>query len=129
MNVMEWSTSNADYGRKLVDSAVEGAREGEKDFLREESLARYFAKSAQKALVPATVIGALIGMFGEYVASRHRSPIRTLACGFLGGAIGFGAGMIWETRQFTADVASSSWKSISKTRDERWLEKNPIDYA
>jgi hypothetical protein len=128
MNVMEWSKSNVDYGRKLVDSAVEGAREGEDDFLREESLASYFTESARKALGPAAV-GALIGMLGEYAGSSRRSPIRTVACGFLGGAIGFGAGVIWETRQFTASVASSSWKSIGKTRDERWLEKNPIDYA
>jgi len=26
-------------------------------------------------------------------------------------------------------VASKSWKSVGKIRDEHWLEKNPIDYA
>ena len=41
----------------------------------------------------------------------------------------FGAGVIWESRQLSATVASNSWKRVSKTRDEHWLEKNPIDYA
>ena len=128
MNFMEWSKSNVDYGRKLVNSALEGARAGEKEFLQQDSLAPYFAESARHAMSPA-IIGVLIGALGGYLGSRRRSPTRTLACGFLGGAIGFGAGVIWDSRQFSASVASSSWKSINKTRDERWLEKNPIDYA
>jgi hypothetical protein len=128
MNFVEWSRSNADYGRKLVDSALEGARSGEDMFVKDKPLAPYFTDSARQALAPA-VIGACIGMLGGYLGNGRRSPTRALACGFLGGAIGFGAGVIWESRQFTASIASSSWKSISKTRDEHWFEKNPIDYA
>jgi len=128
MNFVEWSKSNVDYGRKLVDSALEGVRAGEEEFREEESLAPYFTESARQALAPA-VIGALIGMLSGYLGSKRRSPTKTVACGLIGGAIGFGGGVIWKSRQFTASVASSSWKSITKTRDEHWLEKNPIDYA
>ncbi len=128
MNVMEWSRSNVDYGHKLVDSALDGARAGEEEFLQEESLGPYFTKSARQALAPA-VVGFFVGMLSGSLGSRRRSPTRTVACGLLGGAIGFGAGVIWESRQFTASVASSSWKSVGKTRDEHWLERNPIDYA
>jgi hypothetical protein len=47
----------------------------------------------------------------------------------LGGALGFGVGVAWESRRLTTSVASGAAKSISKVRDEHWLEKNPIDYA
>jgi hypothetical protein len=128
MNVMEWSKSNVDYGRKLVDSALEGARAGEGEFLKEESLASFLGESALQALAPAG-IGACLGALGGYFGTGRRSRARALVCGLLGGAVGFGAGVIWESRQLSKSVASKSWKSVSKTRDEHWLEKNPIDYA
>jgi hypothetical protein len=128
MTFVEWSRSSVDYGRKLVDSALEGARTGEGEFLKEEPLAPYLGESARHALGPA-VVGACLGLLGGYLGNGRRSTTRALACGFLGGAIGFGAGVLWENRQFTASVASGSWRSIGKTRDEHWFEKNPIDYA
>jgi hypothetical protein len=128
MNVMEWSRSNVDYGRKLVDSALEGARTGEGEFLKEESLASFLSDSARQSLAPAA-IGACLGALGGYMATGRRSRTRALLCALLGGAVGFGAGVIWESRQLTATVASNSWKRVGKTRDEHWLEKNPIDYA
>ena len=128
MNLREWSKSSVDYGRKLVDSAVEGARTGEDEFLKDEPLSPYLEESARHALAPA-LFGACLGMVGGYLGNGRRSRTRALACGFVGGAIGFGAGVIWESRQFGASVAFGAWKSISKARDEHWLEKNPIDYA
>jgi hypothetical protein len=127
MNFLEWSKSNVDYGRKLMDSAVEGARQGESEFLKDESLGPYLEKSALHAIAP-TVIGACLGLLGGYLVDR-RSRNTTLICGLLGGAIGFGAGVVWENRNLTASVASGAWQRINKTRDEHWLEQNPIDYA
>jgi hypothetical protein len=128
MSFLEWSKSSVDYSRKLVDSAVEGARIGEDEFLKEEALAPYLEGSARQALRP-TAIGACLGLLGGYLGNGRRSTSRALAYGFLGGAIGFCAGLIWENRQLTASVASGAWKNISKTRDEHWFQKNPIDYA
>ena len=128
MNVVEWSKSNVDYARKLVDSAMEGARTGEGEFLKGESLAPFLSKSARQALAPA-VVGACLGALGGYFAIGRRSKTTGLAFAFLGGAIGFGASMIWDNRHFTASVAGSAWKRIGKTRDEHGFEKNPIDYA
>src|SRR5271165_5248420 len=108
MNVREWSKSSVDYGRKLVDSAVEGARTGEDRFLKEAPLVPYLTKSARQALAPAS-IGACLGVLGGYLADRRRSPARAIAGGLLGGAIGFGAGMIWQNREFTASVVSGAW--------------------
>jgi hypothetical protein len=128
MNFVEWSKSSVDYGRKLVDSALEGARTGEDEFLKEEPLVPYLGETARQAAVPAAV-GACLGLLCGYLGTGRRSTSRALACGFVGGAIGFGAGVLWQNRQFTASVASCAWKNIGKTRDEHWLEKNPIDYA
>jgi hypothetical protein len=128
MDFLEWSKSNVDYGRKLVDSALEGARAGEDEFLNEEPIGPFLAKSAYEALEPA-LLGACLGAIGGYLANRDHSKARTLAWACLGGAVGFGAGVIWDSRNFTARVATEAWKNIEKTRDEHWFEKNPIDYA
>jgi len=128
MNFLEWSKSSVDYGRRLVDSALEGARTGEDEFLQQEPLAPFLSESARLALGPA-VIGACLGTLGGLLGNERRSPSRALACGVLGGVIGFSAGMIWDSRELTARVASGAWKRIGKTRDEHWFEKNPIDYA
>jgi len=52
-----------------------------------------------------------------------------LVYGFLGGAIGFGAGLLWESRLLTASVACGALRNIDRVRDEHWLERHPIDYA
>ncbi len=127
MNVLKWSRSEVDYGRKLMDSAVEGARDGEGKFLKDESLAHHLETSAIDAVVP-TILGACLGWFGGYLNDR-RSKTRGILGAFLGGVVGFGASLIWENRDLTASVATGAWKSVNRTRDAHWFEKNPIDYA
>ncbi|MGO8797034.1 MAG: hypothetical protein ACLQLC_19610 [Candidatus Sulfotelmatobacter sp.] len=128
MTFLEWSKSSVNYGRKLVNSAVEGARIGEDNFSREEASVPCLGKAAQRAVCPA-VVGICLGALSGYLSDERRSASRTLVCGFLGGLIGFGAGVLWDSRHFTASVATSTWKNIGKTRDEHWFERNPIDYA
>jgi hypothetical protein len=128
VNLVQWSKSNVQYGHKLVDSALEGARTGEDEFLREKPLASFLGDSAREALASA-VVGACVGALSGYLGLGQRSRTRALVSGLLGGAVAFGAGMIWESRSLTTTVACSSWKRLSKTRDEHWFEKNPIDYA
>lgn len=128
MNLVEWSESSVDYTRKLVDSAFDGARAGEDEFLQSEPLAPFLEESARQAVVPAA-IGACLGILSGLLNRDRRSTRRVLTLGVLGGVVGFGAGVAWESRRLTASVASAAWKSIRKTRDEHWFEKNPIDYA
>ncbi len=128
MNFLEWSKSSVDYGRRLVDSAVEGARTGKNEFLKTKRLVSYLGESAQRAVAPA-VIGACVGAVSGYLGNGRLSAARALAGGLIGAAIGLGAGFLWKSRELTASVASSAWKNIGKTRDEQWFKKNPIDYA
>ena len=128
MTVSEWSKSSIDYGKKLLDSGLEGARSSEGEFLHGEPLAPFLEESARDALKPAAV-GALLGVLGSFAGKNHKSTSKTLMYGLLGGAIGFGLGMVWGSRRLTATVAVGALRSIGKVRDEHWLENNPIDYA
>lgn len=128
MNVAERLTPQLTYGRKLVRSAVQGARSGEELFLHGKPLYQFLDESAWHALKPAA-LAACLGLLGGLSTTRRCSPGRALAYGVLGGTIGFGIGLAWDSRALTASVASTAWRKIGRTRDEHWLERNPIDYA
>jgi hypothetical protein len=128
MDLRKWSTSNADYGRRLLDSGIEGARSGQEAFLDGKSLTPFLGESVRSALRPAA-LGACIGVLSGYPACRQKSITRALTYGLLGGALGLCAGLVWESRRLTASVAGSALKNIGRVRDERWLAKHPIDYA
>jgi hypothetical protein len=128
MDLRKWSKSNADYGRELVHSGIEGARSAGGAFLNGDSLTPLLSESARNALKPA-VLGACLGVLGSRPGSREKSVSRALAYGLLGGAIGFGAAVVWESRCLTASIAGGALKHIGRVRDEHWLSKHPIDYA
>ena len=127
MDLRSWSKSSADYGRRLLDSGIAGARSGREAFLNGESLTPFLSESVRSAVKPA-VVGACIGVLSSYPAYR-KSMARALAFGLLGGLIGWGAGLAWESRRLTASAAGGALRNIGKVRDERWLAKHPIDYA
>jgi hypothetical protein len=128
MALGEWSKSNASYGRKLINSGIEGARSGREAFLDGDPFKPFLSESVRKALKPA-VLGACLGLLGGYPGGRHKSISRALARGLLGGAVGLGAGVVWESRHLTASAAGGALKNIGQVRDEHWLDKHPIDYA
>lgn len=128
MDLREWSKANANYGEKLVNSGIEGARSGGEAFLNGEPLTPFLSESARSALRPAA-LGACLGVLGSYPGSRQKSLGKVLAFGLVGGAIGFGAGVVWESRRLVASAAGGALRNIGKVRDEQWLIRNPIDYA
>jgi hypothetical protein len=128
MNFCDWSKSNAEYGRRLFDSGIEGARSGQEAFLSRKPLTTFLSESVRGTVMPAA-LGACIGVMVAYSASRRKSIAKTLMYGLLGGAIGFGAGLAWESRGLTASVTRSALRNIGRVRDEQWLSKHPIDYA
>jgi len=127
MSLGDWSKSELEYGRKVLDSGLEGARSGREAFLHGKPLTPFLSESAKKALKPAAVAAGL-GVLASLPGSRHR-PARTFVFGLLGGVIGFSAGMVWQSRRLTASVMCGALDNVEKTRDEHWLEKHPIDYA
>jgi len=128
MTLTQWTESSVGYGRKLVDSAVDGAREAEGEFVKTKPLAPFMEENVRHAVAPA-LVGACLGALGGFFARGQHSRTRAVVRGLLGAAFGFGAGMAWESRTLTGSVASGALKGVRKTRDEHWFEKNPIDYA
>jgi hypothetical protein len=130
MSLRSWSRSNADYGRKMLNSGLDGARSGREAFLNGRPLTPFLSESVRNAWTPAA-IGACLGALSSYPNHRPNqySIGRVFAYGFLGGAIGFGAGIAWESRRLTASVAAGALKNMERVSDEHWLEKHPIDYA
>lgn len=128
MSISEWSKSEVEYGRKVLDSGLDGARSGREAFLNGRSFTPFLSESVRSALKPA-VLGACLGVLGGFPGNRDKSIGRVLAFGLLGGAIAFGASIIWENRRLAVSVARGALRNIDQVRDEHWLEKHPIDYA
>ena len=128
MGLRQWSTSNLEYGRKVLNSGLEGARSGREAFLHGRSLTPFLSESVHKTWKPAAV-GACIGVLGSIPGNRHKSISKVLAYGFAGGAVGFVVGMAWKSRQLTESITSGALRNIGKVRDAHWLESHPIDYA
>jgi len=128
MSWLTWLEAGIDYGRKLVDSGLEGAGRGRDEFLAGEELAPLLDHSAEEALLGAA-IGTCVGVVSGYVGSRQGQRKRMIVYGVVGGTLGLAAGLAWGTRGLTKSVAEGMMKKVNQVRDEHWLEKNPIDYA
>ena len=109
MELHNWSKSEFEYGRRVLDSALEGARGGREAFLKGKSLTPFLCEGVRSALKPAAV-GACIGLLGSYPGDRRSSIGRALAFGLVGWAIGLGAGVAWKTRGLTECVASNAFR-------------------
>jgi len=128
MDLSEWSKQEVDYGRRVLNSGLDGVRSGREAFLNGRPFTPFFRESCLRALKPAA-LGACIGLLTSCPRHRFRKTSRSLLSGFVGGLIGFAAGMAWESRFLTKSAADGAFNSIKKVRDEHWFEKHPIDYA
>ena len=101
-----------------------------KSSLNGEPLGPFLSDSVKASIAPAA-IGACVGALAAYPFYRKKSSTATatLAYGLLGCVVGLTAGLAWKSRGLSASVASGALKEIGKVRDEKWLTKNPINYA
>ncbi len=79
-------------------------------------------------LCPA-LLGTAIGAWNASFRKHGKSGREVAAAGFVGGAIGLGAGAVWVSRSQAVAVARAAIQSINAVRDAHWLEKHPIAYA
>ena len=128
MNFWQWEKSSTEYGRKLLNSGLEGARSGREMFLGGKSLTPLLDESARHAM-SAAVVGAGVGVLRALSSDRNGCARRALAFGVCGGAFGFAAGILWINRRLGASIVGVALKNIDQVRDEHWLETHPIDYA
>lgn len=125
MGLRTWSKSELEYGRKVWDNGLEGARLGGTEYFK-TATSRAVSRAVGNAFKSAA-LGACIGMFSSCPGKRglRKAMVRAV----VGGAIGFGAGVTWELRRLAASVARGALGKMGKVRDQRWLERHPIDYA
>jgi len=128
MQPRNWSKSELEYSRRVVTSALEGARSGREDFLKGRSLTPFLSQGIRNALKPAA-LGACVGALGSLTGDNYASIGRALAFAFTGWAIGLGAGLAWQTRGLTACATNGALRKVGRLRDQHWLERHPIDYA
>jgi hypothetical protein len=75
-------------------------------------------------------MGAGVGALCALLAQRNKPKNAVVfAMGVVGGFVGFSAGVAWETRQLSSEIARGAMRGIGSTRDSRWLGKHPINFG
>jgi len=128
MKLRERIASIVGYGRELAGSGLQGASHGRAAFLNGGPISPFLADANQHALKLAA-LGACVGVLGGYLARKRQPAVRTIACGALGGAVGFAAGFAWSSHTLAESVARGALTNVAATRDQHWLKRHPIDYA
>lgn len=128
MDLRNWSKSELEYGKKVLSSGLLGALSGQQEFLDGQTFTGFLADSLRMA-VPSAAIGVCVGFLGSCSHSRRNSMAKALTFGLLGGAIGFAAGVAWESRRLASSAAHGASRNVTQVRDERWMKKHSIAYA
>jgi hypothetical protein len=104
----------------LIHAGMDGAVTAEKTTIVPQDLVR--------SVLAATAAGAAVGA-ATATLNKRRSQYELAVKSLIGGAVGLGCGLAWASRKYTGSMARGAIRKINLTRDARWLEKNPIDYA
>ncbi len=128
MKFDDWLKSEVEYGRALMQSAVEGARSAREKALASEPVAQVLTRSARKSAA-CGVAGASLGLIAVYLSVKHRSVRNAVGFGLLGAIVGFGSSMALSTRELTSGMAHGALAKMGTVRDAHWLAHHPIDYA
>ena len=128
MSISERIKTNLAYGKELVESGLQGAKEGRKSVqasARQRAIVRVAAQQAWQAATLGAVAGALFG-----VLTDDRKPVRGVIAGsLLGAVLGFGGSFVWKTRPLTSAMAHGAGKRIGRARDKHWLTGHPVNYG
>jgi hypothetical protein len=128
MKMENWLKMNVSDGKELIDSGYAGAHQAVKEALQDEAIQADLSLSAHNAW-KAVAIGACVGSVGGYLTEDERPVRSALAGALLGGALAVGGLMAWGTRGIIAAAVSGAARSVHQTRDEQWLDHNPVAYG
>lgn len=130
MKIGRWLKSGVEYGRDLADSGWQGAREAYDTVQGDEPVRALLTRSARASWAPAAV-GAGAGAVCALIATRRRSNKlgALLAMSAVGAVAGFAAGVAWETRELSSEMARGALRGMSPVRDAHWLDKHPINFG
>jgi hypothetical protein len=129
VKIGDWVKSEVEYGRDLADSGWQGARSAADSMLDGKPVGAVLGRSVRATWAP-TVMGAGMGTLCALLAQRKKPKTSVaFAMGVVGGFVGFTAGLAWETRQLSSEIARGALRGIGSTRDSHWLGKHPINFG
>jgi uncharacterized protein YcfJ len=128
MSNQNWLKENLDYGKELASSALKGADTARREVLHEHEVVSEISRAAKDSWQPA-IIGAVVGALVAYLTDERKSSRTIAAGGVVGAAVGFSGSVIWNSRAVTGPIAKGAIKRVNETRDQHWLEKNPVVYG
>jgi hypothetical protein len=128
MKVDKWLKSNVSDGKELLDSGYEGAHRAVREVLHAEEVQSDLTHAAHNAW-RAAAIGACVGSIGGYLVEEEKPIQSALAGALIGGSLALGGLMVWGSRRLIAAAATGATRRVKATRDEQWLEHNPVAYG
>lgn len=128
MKVDKWLKSNVSDSKELLGSGYEGANRAVREVLHAEEVKSDLTYAAHNAW-RAAAIGACVGSIGGYLVEDEKPVQSTLAGALIGGALAIGGLMVWGSRRLIAAAATGATRNVRTTRDEQWLDHNPVAYG
>jgi peptidoglycan/LPS O-acetylase OafA/YrhL len=129
MKIGNWLKAEVEYGRNLAGSGWQGARDAAGSMLHGEAVGELLGRSVRASWAP-TALGAGLGAACALIAGGRKPKAAAVAAmGVVGGVVGFTAGVAWETRQLSGEIARGAMRRIGTTRDSHWLGKHPISFG
>jgi hypothetical protein len=124
MNTPNWLRPDVSYIRRLAEAGLDGVTSA-----WNAPCDRTVVSNASNAVWLTAAAGGLVGGISALMMGRRKSGYKTAFGVLVGGATGYGSGLAWKSRVFPTTIGRSVMRRVNAVRDERWLEKNPIDYA
>ena len=129
MKLGDWLKAEVEYGRDLADAGWQGACTACESILHGEPAGVVLSRSARASWAP-TVMGAGFGALCGLLAHRRKPKTSSVvAMGVVGGFVGFTAGVAWETRQLSSEIARGALRNFTSASDSHWLGKHPINFG
>ena len=124
MNTPQWLRSDFTYIRHLAEAGLDGVTS-----VWNAPPDRTMASDARNAVWLTAAVCGFVGGVSAFLIGRRKSRYGPALGILIGGATGFGSGVAWKSRGLTTAIGRSVARKVNAVRDERWLEKHPIDYA
>jgi hypothetical protein len=124
MQTPRWLKSDIRYAGRLAEAGWDGAVSG-----WQCGGGRVFPPAWINVVWAPVTVGAAIGVLGAALKRKRRTPQGLAWSGLVGGAMGFGGGIMWAARDIANAAARGSLRGLGTVRDAHWIEKNPVAYG
>jgi hypothetical protein len=115
--------SDIGYIKDLVGSGLDGITSA-----KQELGSSVFTPPLKSTVWAPMAVGAVVGALGSRLSGNRKAPSIAIA-GLAGSLVGLATALVWSSRSFTDCACRRAARLVNATRDARWLDTHPIDYA